>query len=574
MAFSRLARNIPVATSVALLLSACGGGGGGSSGGTSPPAANRAPVIANANGDQFAILGMPYDFDPTQAGRLFRDPDGDALTYQVTLDLAPVGLALSGMHIVGTPTDACNCGVTVTATDGRGGSISDHFILQVKNNTAPEAAHPNANLVVSAGTGIDYDATQGGTTFRDPENQPLTYNVTILSAPPGFTVQGTRVVGTLSAPGFAKVKIEARDSLGAVKEDSFAFVVPSPISTRPTLPVQSFVYEDNLLPLNNAFSITPDGRLDWSDTLPVDNLITNGGATLGRVLFYDKRLSITNTHSCGSCHEQAHGFASSERFPTGAVGVPTRRSPMALGNVRFNSENRHFADERAGRLESLTSMPIEDRDELGNTMVAVVQKLSSVDYYPPLFQSAFGSPEITSERISRALAQFLRTLITYQSKMDRAFYPSDPGAPPDPTHSLTGQEERGFQVFIEGQCFHCHMTRTFASPWPANNGLDAEVTDPGTAAGVGEFRVASLRNIAVTGPYMHDGRFATLREVIEHYSTGLKMSPNLHIILGGLRPEPFFRNFSDDDKDALEAFFNTMTDDVFLSDPKFSDPFQ
>lgn len=573
MAFGRLTRHIPAAACVASLLPACGGGG--SAGTSPPPAANRAPFIVSANGDQFALIGMPYDFDPTQGGRLFRDPDGDALTYQVVLELAPVGLALSGMHIVGMPTDACNCGVTVTATDGRGGSISDHFILQVKNNTAPEAVHPNANLVVSAGASVDYDATQGGATFRDSENQPLTYNVTILSAPAGFTVQGTRVVGTLSAPGFVKVKIEARDTIGAVKEDSFALVVPSPISTRPTLPAQSFVYEDNLLPLGNVFTpITSDGRLDWSDTLPVDNLITNAGATLGRVLFYDRRLSITNTHSCGSCHEQAHGFASSERFPIGAVGVPTRRSPMALANARFNSENRYFADERSGRLESLISMPIEDRDELGTTMAAVVQKLSSVDYYPPLFQSAFGSPEVTSERISRALAQFLRTLITYQSKMDRAFYPADPGAPPDPANSLTEQEERGFQVFIEGQCFHCHMTRTFSSPWPANNGLDAEVTDPGTAAGVGEFRVASLRNIAVTGPYMHDGRFATLREVIDHYSTGIKMSPNLHIILGGLRPEPFFRNFSDDDKDALEAFFSSLTDNVFLSEPKFSDPFQ
>ena len=130
-----------------------------------------------------------------------------------------------------------------------------------------------------------YDATQGGTTFRDLENQPLSYSVTILSAPPGFAVQGTRIVGMLSAPGFVRAKIEARDRFGAVTEDTFAFVVPTPISTRPTLPAQSFVYEDRLLTLPNVFTtLDPSGRLHWSDTLPQDNLITNAGATLGRVL--------------------------------------------------------------------------------------------------------------------------------------------------------------------------------------------------------------------------------------------------------------------------------------------------
>ena len=115
--------------------------------------------------------------------------------------------------------------------------------------------------------------------------------------------------------------------------------------------------------------------LDLHDTATSDNPITNAGATLGRVLFYEKRLSITNTHSCGSCHEQARGFASAERFPAGAMGVPTHRSPMSLTNVRFNSDNRHFADERAGPLEQLAPMPIEDPDELGNKMSAVEQKL-------------------------------------------------------------------------------------------------------------------------------------------------------------------------------------------------------
>ena len=136
----------------ALLLSGCGGGGNADG---IPPAANRSPIIASANGEQFALIGAPFDFDPTQGGGLFRDPDGDVLTYQVTLDSAPAGLTLSGVRITGTPTSACTCVVIVSATDGRGGSNVEIFNLRVMNNTPPEAVRPNANLAVSANAGIE-----------------------------------------------------------------------------------------------------------------------------------------------------------------------------------------------------------------------------------------------------------------------------------------------------------------------------------------------------------------------------------------------------------------------------------
>ena len=582
MGTGRSTGHIFISTIVVLLLSACGGGGssstgGGNGGGGSsplppppPPATNSAPIPIDRNGDQMAVVGLPYILDPTKGGLLFRDPDGDSLSYQVTFDVVPAGLTLDGVRILGTPTSPCNCAVTVSASDGRGGTNSERFFLHVVNNEAPVVVHPNANRLVAIDATIDYDALQGGTTFRDPENQPLTYQVTIISAPPGFSIQGTRIVGSLHAPGFVKAKIEARDPMGYVTEDSFGFVVPFPIASRPSLPVQSFVYEDALLPLNSVFTQNTNRRI-WSDTTPDDNLITNAGATLGRVLFYDKRLSITNTHSCSSCHEQSHGFASSETFPHGALGMPTRRSPMALTDVRYNNDNRYFSDERSARLESLASMPIEDRDELGSEMGEVVRKLGETDFYPALFESAFGSAEVNRDRIAKALAQFMRSLISYQSKFDQANYYVSPAPQPDPAAILTAQEMRGFEVFLESQCFHCHMTPTFTSPWPANNGLDEVFSDPG--AGGGRFRVASLRNVAVSGPYMHDGRFSTLREVIDHYSTGVKMSGSLDTMLGGIRSEPFLRNFSEADALALEAFFNTLTDPAFLADPKFSNPF-
>ena len=531
---------------------------------------NRAPLLVAANGEQRAIIGFPYDYDVTKSGRVFRDPDGDALTYEVTIapnSIDRCELVLTDLRVTGVPNVEGGCDVTLIARDGRGGQATDFFTIRTRKNQPPNVAAPNPNQEVRPSSPIDYDATQGGQTFADADGHALSYEVSILSAPPGFSVQGTRIVGMLSAPGFAKVKIEARDAFGGVTEDSFAFVVPSAINTRPTLPATPYIYEDAKLPLPNVLRRQFGGSRPFADTTPDSNEITDAGATLGRVLFYDKRLSITNTHSCGSCHEQSHGFASSQAFPTGCVGIRTKRSPMALADVRYNNQNRYFSDTRSGPLEELALMPIQDRDELGSSsQTKLEQELAATDYYPPLFAAAFGTSSVTSERIALALAQFLRSMISYESKWDRAFLQVDPAPPPDPATVLTAQEQRGFNVLIEQQCFHCHMTPGFFSPWPDNNGLDEQFTDPG--AGEGKFRPAALKNIAVSGPYMHDGRFATVREVIEHYATGVKDSPFVSPVVN------FQRNPSEEDKAALEAFFNTLTDEAFLTNPKFADPFQ
>jgi len=252
---------------------------------------------------------------------------------------------------------------------------------------------------------------------------------------------------------------------------------------------------------------------------------------------------------------------------------------MALANTRYNIQNGWFSDMRVHSLEKLVSIPIENVEELGSSMQLVVTKLGATEFYAPLFEAAFGSPEITPDRISRALAQFLRALISYRARFDLAYNPMT-SEPPAPTLVLSEQELRGAEIFgsdasSTGICMLCHQRNGLANEQEANNGLDVVPTDPGIRGdgAVGVFRAAALRNIAVTAPYMHDGRFATLRDVIDHYDHGIQDSAFLPGILRS-SSGPKRLNLSEEDKQALEAFLRTFTDDEFLRDPKFSDPFR
>jgi cytochrome c peroxidase len=304
--------------------------------------------------------------------------------------------------------------------------------------------------------------------------------------------------------------------------------------------------------------------------------VTDAGATLGRVLFYDKRLSITNTHSCSSCHVQANNFASPQRFNTGVMGVPLARNSMALGNVRYNLNDTFFIDQRVHGLEGLIALPIEEPLELGNFMPMLVDKLQSTSFYPPLFEAAFGTPVVTEERLTLALVQFLHSMITFRSRFDQAFHGMEITDPNMSDVVFTAQERRGVALFLDHSvspllCVGCHATGMQLLDSPGNNGLDVVSADSGNFQ---IFRAASLRNIAVSGPYMHDGRFGTLREVIEHYDHGVQDSPQLsaQLRVDGVGPVKRM-NLTEADKDALEAFLHTLTDSGFLTDPKFSDPF-
>jgi cytochrome c peroxidase len=367
-------------------------------------------------------------------------------------------------------------------------------------------------------------------------------------------------------------RIVASDGFGGLVEDAFSLAFPAPPPGAPSLPSPGFVYADEELDLPYLYRLSRQQLIPFSDTTPLHNPTTNEGATLGRVLFYDKRLSISNLVSCSSCHDQARGFAKPDRFSVGVLGMPTSRNAMALANVRYSNFDHFFWDTRINTLESLAQMPIENPVELGNPMALVVEKLTTTEYYPPLFAAAFGTAEITEHGIAKALAQFVRSLISYRSKFDQAFLVQFEGDIADPSLVFNAQEMRGLEIAGAHLCFHCHGDLTMTTAQASNNGLDAIFTDRG--AGSGKFRPASFKNIRLTAPYMHDGRFATLRQVIDFYDQQVQDSPHLDALMREqLLGPPRRMNLTEVDKVALEAFLDTMTDHEFVTDPRFSDPF-
>jgi cytochrome c peroxidase len=286
-------------------------------------------------------------------------------------------------------------------------------------------------------------------------------------------------------------------------------------------------------------------------------------ATLGRVLFYDNILSLNNTVACASCHKQSLAFADNAAFSTGFMSKLTPRNSMSIVNLR--EHEGLFWDLRESNLATMVVKPVQNHIEMGfDDMQHVVAKMNAVDYYKPLFFKAFGNNEISEEGIQSALATYLRSMVTYNTKYDAGMNNS--------FANFNSQEIMGKELF-ETHCASCHFGTEFKAPWQnsANIGLDQTYTDQGT--GEGNFKIPSLRNIALTGPYMHDGRFNTLSEVVEHYNSGIKNHPQLNWELRGPDGGPQRLNMSQGDKDALVAFLNTLTDWKFVSDPRFSNPF-
>lgn len=346
------------------------------------------------------------------------------------------------------------------------------------------------------------------------------------------------------------------------------------------LPTDAYNYSNISLPAH--FSTA---EVQAANNTPSTNPITDVGATLGRVLFYDKNLSANNTISCASCHLQSKGFTDPEQFSTGFEGGKTGRNSMNLGNALFYTNGKFFWDERANTLEDQVLMPIQDAVEMGMTLENLVPKLQALDYYKVLFNQAFGDTTVTTERISKSLAQFVRAMVSYQSKYDDAL--AQAGGPVSPRTTLAGlstEENLGRQVFADpakGGCAGCHRTDLFIGEEALNNGLDATTTDKGLAgvtgrtADEGKFKVPSLRNIELTAPYMHDGRFATLEQVVEHYNSGVQAHPALNPRLkvqGTNTPKQL--NLTDAEKAGLVAFLKALTDNTFIADEKFSDPFK
>lgn len=352
-----------------------------------------------------------------------------------------------------------------------------------------------------------------------------------------------------------------------------------PVAAALNLPATPFNYANSPLP---SYLNTPNilGQVNT----PANNPISDNGATLGRVLFYDKNLSINNTIACASCHKQVNAFSDVAVKSNGFNGGLTGRNSMPLTNAKYYPNGRFFWDQRAATLEDQVLMPIQDLVEMGMTLSALETKLKSLSYYPPLFQKAFGDNNITSDRISKSLAQFVRSIVSYQSKYDagRGNFPPGPLPPNVNFANFTPQENQGMQIFLgpQGRCVPCHGTETFTAPQEKNNGLDLTTIDRGFGAVLNNtnfdatFKVGSLRNIELTTPYMHDGRFATLEQVVEHYSSGVKNHPNLSQQLRLPNGQPRLANLTIQEKAALVAFLRTLTDATMIADVKYSNPFK
>jgi cytochrome c peroxidase len=304
------------------------------------------------------------------------------------------------------------------------------------------------------------------------------------------------------------------------------------------------------------------------DNTPPTNPTTDAGATLGRVLFYDTKLSANNRISCGTCHQQRFSFADSAQFSRGVTGALTRRHTMALVNARFYRNARFFRDERAATLEAQTLQPVQDPREMGLPLDSLAPRLRRASYYPALFKAAFGTSEITNDRVARALAQFVRSLVSFHAPLDEVFRG---GGPPN-VAVLTAQQRDGRALFNgTAWCSRCHRTNALELDHPDNIGLDVADTDAG--AGDGAFKAPSLRNVAIHPPYMHDGRFKTLAEVVEFYDHGIQDNPHLDARLRSPNGAPQRLHLSKAQQDALVAYMATFTDQEFLRDARFSDPF-
>lgn len=301
------------------------------------------------------------------------------------------------------------------------------------------------------------------------------------------------------------------------------------------------------------------------------NPMTREGIELGRMLFYDVRLSANNKVSCASCHEQALAFSDGVALSKiGVAGTPLLRHSPALINMAW-ANNGLFWDGGSTNLESQAFGPLTAHDEMAQNLFELIDELNAVPDYVTRFKSAFGQ-EITTQNVVKALAQFQRTLISADSKYDKYKLKKADG-------TLSEIELRGLEL-VQQKCQGCHSSELFTDNEYHNNGLDAEFSNTEhegvflgryrisyDLADLGKFRTPTLRNVALTAPYMHDGRLASLEDVVEHYATGIKNSETLdpRLPAGGMK-------LNNDEKEAIVAFLKTLTDYQFIVDPKFKQP--
>ncbi|PSR57153.1 cytochrome-c peroxidase [Adhaeribacter arboris] len=298
-----------------------------------------------------------------------------------------------------------------------------------------------------------------------------------------------------------------------------------------------------------------------------NNPLTRVGFELGRKLFYDPILSEDGSISCGSCHKQFAAFADLEHSVSHGLNnqLGTRNTP-ALANLRWNPN--FFWDGGVNHLELVPLAPITNPVEMGSNVNSIIRKLNRDPGYVTEFRKVFHQDSVNSQQLFRALAQFTGELISASAPYDQYVNGK--------TDALTAEQKQGLLVF-EAKCSACHKPGLFTDHSFRNNGLNSDFKqDPGRRiitdqpTDEGKFKVPSLRNVTVSSPYMHDGRFRTLVQVLEHYAKGVKTSATLDPLLAGANPGIAL---SDEEKKQLLAFLEALTDKKFITDPRFADPF-
>lgn len=314
--------------------------------------------------------------------------------------------------------------------------------------------------------------------------------------------------------------------------------------------------------------------------IPAHNPLTEAGVALGRRLFYDTRLSLDSTMSCATCHLPEFSFTDARAVSPGVSGAVGTRSSMSLLNVGYVTTGL-FWDGRAATLEEQALLPVEDPIEMHETWGNVIEKLQRDADYPRWFREAFGirdKREMTKELAARAIAQFERTLLSSgQSRYDQVFVRGE-GFPTD-------AELRGYEMFFDfsfslpdAECGHCHGSILMTTHAYFNNAIDSvgsllDFKDKGRGAVTGRimdngrFRAPTLRNIALTAPYMHDGRFHTLEEVVEHYDSGGHIAENYDANMHPL-------GLTAQQKQDIIQFLHTLTDTAFVNNPAFQNPWR
>ncbi len=377
--------------------------------------------------------------------------------------------------------------------------------------------------------------------------------------------------------------LSAFNSLGSGPSSRTLSVVPNPSTSTPTRVAEFTTVDFDTVPIYSRLELPAyfDGTVFALDNTPPGNSVDDKIATLGRVLFYDKRLSRDDTVACASCHQQANGFSDPRRFSVGFDGASfTSAHSMALGNIRFYRPGEMFWDRRSSSVESQASQPITNAIEMGwsetaGGFSALIAKLEGLGYYSELFSFAFGTPVISEVRIGRALAQFERSLVSSSSRWDTGYATVFDAAAPNRNlgadlPNLTAEENRGRQLFMTGRgqggagCAACHLPPTFSlAANSLSNGLDAGETRI--------FKSSSLKNVGITAPYMHDGRFESLEQVVDFYDRGIRLGPALdNRLRQGNGAQQL--GLSPGDRAALVAFMKTLDDVELASDLRYSNP--